>query len=308
VKYFLECEKPFDMSQLNILDGSGLSPDDRVTARSIVHLLDLMTRTDVWDSFYESLPEAAARTGGQHSLRGRMGGTAAALNLRAKTGTINNVSALSGYVTAADGERLAFSIVTNQIPSTSRAKRMEDAIGVRLAQFTRPDETTTDLPVGVATAEGTAGVSDAANADATVASSNSATALGTGDIPTAGSALTAVSLSDAEAAAEIEAALNLLEDAVDATPASAGRASANASGAAPASPARSTPPTSNAASSAPTATASTAPAPRTHKVRSGQTLDGIARQYGTTVAELRRLNPGVEPRRLLVGQSIKVPG
>jgi D-alanyl-D-alanine carboxypeptidase/D-alanyl-D-alanine-endopeptidase (penicillin-binding protein 4) len=63
--------------------------------------------------------------------------TAAAGNLRAKTGTIHGVSSLSGYVTTADGERLAFSIIANGVPSTAREKRSEDAIGERLARFSR---------------------------------------------------------------------------------------------------------------------------------------------------------------------------
>src|SRR5690606_2866934 len=44
----------------------------------------------------------------------------------------------SGYVRAANRERLAFSIVANNVPSTWRAKRVEDAIGARLARFDRP--------------------------------------------------------------------------------------------------------------------------------------------------------------------------
>jgi D-alanyl-D-alanine carboxypeptidase/D-alanyl-D-alanine-endopeptidase (penicillin-binding protein 4) len=66
-----------------------------------------------------------------------MYGTAAALNLRAKTGTLATVSALSGYVTAADGERLAFSIITNGVPRTALAKEAENRIGARLAEFRR---------------------------------------------------------------------------------------------------------------------------------------------------------------------------
>ena len=56
---------------------------------------------------------------------------------RAKTGTIDHVSALSGYVRAADGERLAFSIMINDIPSTARAKEIENQIGARIARFRR---------------------------------------------------------------------------------------------------------------------------------------------------------------------------
>ena len=66
-----------------------------------------------------------------------MAGTAAAGNLRAKTGTIRGVSSLSGYVSTADGERLAFSFIANDVPDTGRAKRVEDAVGVRLARFRR---------------------------------------------------------------------------------------------------------------------------------------------------------------------------
>jgi D-alanyl-D-alanine carboxypeptidase/D-alanyl-D-alanine-endopeptidase (penicillin-binding protein 4) len=65
--------------------------------------------------------------------------TRADRNLVAKTGTLSGVSALSGYVRAANGELLAFSILSNDVASTWRAKRVEDGIGVRLANFTRGD-------------------------------------------------------------------------------------------------------------------------------------------------------------------------
>jgi D-alanyl-D-alanine carboxypeptidase/D-alanyl-D-alanine-endopeptidase (penicillin-binding protein 4) len=63
--------------------------------------------------------------------------TRAARNLRAKTGTIDGVSALTGVVSARDGERLLFSILSNDVSSTSAAKRVEDRIGSRLADFRR---------------------------------------------------------------------------------------------------------------------------------------------------------------------------
>lgn len=81
--------------------------------------------------------------------------TPAVGNLRAKTGTINYVSALSGYVRAANGEWIAFAIISNDVPSTWRAKRVEDAIGVRLARFTRPLPTQR-LAAGGATSPGVA--------------------------------------------------------------------------------------------------------------------------------------------------------
>jgi serine-type D-Ala-D-Ala carboxypeptidase/endopeptidase (penicillin-binding protein 4) len=63
--------------------------------------------------------------------------TAAAGNLRAKTGTINRTSALSGLVRGAEGERLHFSILVNDVPSTWAAKRAEDRVGIHLAGFRR---------------------------------------------------------------------------------------------------------------------------------------------------------------------------
>lgn len=45
----------------------------------------------------------------------------------------------------------------------------------------------------------------------------------------------------------------------------------------------------------------------TYTVQPGDTLWLIARRYGTTVAELQRLNPGINPSRLMVGQRLTVP-
>jgi nucleoid-associated protein YgaU len=73
--------------------------------------------------------------------------TAAAGNLRAKTGTIEGVSALSGMVRSRDQERLAFSILLNGTPSTTRAKRVENIIGARLAEFARSPGQTPSVTV-----------------------------------------------------------------------------------------------------------------------------------------------------------------
>ena len=62
----------------------------------------------------------------------------AALNLKAKTGTLDGVSALSGVVRTRSGERILFSILANDVTSEYRAKRAEDQIGIRLASLTRP--------------------------------------------------------------------------------------------------------------------------------------------------------------------------
>jgi len=114
-------------------DGSGLSGLNRVSAATFVNTIAAMSDGPFWDEFWASLPRAGTR-----GELGRMYRTAAAGNLRAKTGTIEGVSALSGLVRSRDGERLAFSLIVNDSRSQSRAKRAENQVGVRLAEFRRP--------------------------------------------------------------------------------------------------------------------------------------------------------------------------
>jgi D-alanyl-D-alanine carboxypeptidase len=68
--------------------------------------------------------------------------TPAAGNLRAKTGTMDRTSALTGLVRSAEGERLAFSILVNGARDEYGAKRVENEIGARLASFRRGVEMT----------------------------------------------------------------------------------------------------------------------------------------------------------------------
>ena len=65
-------------------------------------------------------------------------GTNAQGNLRAKTGYVSYVRALSGYVTTADGEDLIFSfIVNNYDVPTSMANELQNRIGVILSNYSR---------------------------------------------------------------------------------------------------------------------------------------------------------------------------
>jgi D-alanyl-D-alanine carboxypeptidase/D-alanyl-D-alanine-endopeptidase (penicillin-binding protein 4) len=69
------------------------------------------------------------------TLQNRFKRTAAENNVRGKTGTIDQVSALSGYVTTRSGEKLAFSILTNGIPQGRARTETIDEIVVALADF-----------------------------------------------------------------------------------------------------------------------------------------------------------------------------
>jgi D-alanyl-D-alanine carboxypeptidase/D-alanyl-D-alanine-endopeptidase (penicillin-binding protein 4) len=114
-------------------DGSGLSTLDRVTARSLVQLLAYSHRAPWGSDFHASLPVA----GESELLRHRMRYTPAQGNLHAKTGTTNDVIGLAGYVTARNGEVLAFSFIYNGRDRWN-AKEAIDVAGATLAGFARP--------------------------------------------------------------------------------------------------------------------------------------------------------------------------
>jgi D-alanyl-D-alanine carboxypeptidase/D-alanyl-D-alanine-endopeptidase (penicillin-binding protein 4) len=69
-------------------------------------------------------------------LEHRMRATPAQGNLHAKTGTTNTVAALAGYVTALNGEVLAFSFIYNG-GDRWNAKATMDRMGATLANFYR---------------------------------------------------------------------------------------------------------------------------------------------------------------------------
>ncbi|MDQ2889219.1 MAG: D-alanyl-D-alanine carboxypeptidase/D-alanyl-D-alanine-endopeptidase [Gemmatimonadota bacterium] len=121
-----------DTSTIYNADGSGLSVNDRITARSMIQLLDYAHRAPWGPEFHASLPVA----GESGTQRRRMKGSPAQGNLHAKTGTTNDVIALAGYVTAVDGEVLAFSFLYNGADRWT-AKSTIDVMGETLASFGR---------------------------------------------------------------------------------------------------------------------------------------------------------------------------
>jgi D-alanyl-D-alanine carboxypeptidase/D-alanyl-D-alanine-endopeptidase (penicillin-binding protein 4) len=115
-------------------EGSGLSRKDLITPDATVALLRFMSRHTVAEDFRSALPVA----GVDGTLKNRMRDTAAAGNVRAKTGSLRYVSTLSGYVTTAAGERLAFSILLNNYYNSDRSVSSRDdidAIPIMLAEF-----------------------------------------------------------------------------------------------------------------------------------------------------------------------------
>lgn len=113
-------------------DGSGLSRHNLVTPSSIVQLYTYMAKNS---RFSQAWRDSLTIGGVDGTLRNRFAGTRAAANVRGKTGTINQVSALSGYVTTAAGEQLVFSFLVNGVNQTRDRTSMMDDIIVDLANF-----------------------------------------------------------------------------------------------------------------------------------------------------------------------------
>ena len=113
-------------------EGSGLSRNNLTSAAALVALLEHMTRHREATAFRESLPVA----GVDGTLRRRMKDTPAAGNVRAKTGTLRWAQTLSGYMTTARGEPLAFSLMLNRYrPVGQRTGATElDEVAVMLAE------------------------------------------------------------------------------------------------------------------------------------------------------------------------------
>lgn len=121
-------EAGVDTLHLQLVDGSGLARQNLITSDMTLNLLLYMAKHpngQVASAFIDSLPIG----GVDGTLSGRMKQTAAASNVRAKTGTVGNASALSGYVTTANGTRLAFSIMANHFTESSQGpRRVQDQV------------------------------------------------------------------------------------------------------------------------------------------------------------------------------------
>ncbi|MGM9998709.1 MAG: D-alanyl-D-alanine carboxypeptidase/D-alanyl-D-alanine-endopeptidase [Candidatus Bruticola sp.] len=92
---------------LKMVDGCGLSTQNRISPNQLASVLDAMDRSYYRSWYKESLPHS-----GRGTLRGRLGD----LELRAKTGTLDHDSALTGYIITAAGQELIFSVIVNDAP------------------------------------------------------------------------------------------------------------------------------------------------------------------------------------------------
>lgn len=113
-------------------DGSGLSRHNLITPAAIVQLYTYMSKQS---KFAQAWRDSLTIGGVDGTLRNRFAGTKASGNVRGKTGTIDQVSALSGYVKTAAGEELVFSTVVNGVVETRTRTGLIDDIVLYLANF-----------------------------------------------------------------------------------------------------------------------------------------------------------------------------
>jgi D-alanyl-D-alanine carboxypeptidase/D-alanyl-D-alanine-endopeptidase (penicillin-binding protein 4) len=90
-------------------DGSGMSMDDRIAPRAYTQLLAYASRQPWGEAWRSTFPVA----GVDGTLSGRFKSSPLKGKLWAKTGTLNETNALSGYLRADSGKMLAFSILVN---------------------------------------------------------------------------------------------------------------------------------------------------------------------------------------------------
>lgn len=92
-----------------LADGSGLARKNMLTPAFLCDYLAMMKKTPVFEIYETSLPLA----GVDGTLKNMLKGTAAEGNLKAKSGTLSDARAYSGYVTTRGGQELCFSIIMN---------------------------------------------------------------------------------------------------------------------------------------------------------------------------------------------------
>jgi D-alanyl-D-alanine carboxypeptidase/D-alanyl-D-alanine-endopeptidase (penicillin-binding protein 4) len=111
-------------------DGSGMSPEDRIAPRALTELLVYAARQPWGTDWRNTLPLA----GVDGTLAGHFKNSPLKGRLWAKTGTLNEINCLSGYLTTASGKTLVFSIMVNgHQPGSDAESQAVDRIAEAIA-------------------------------------------------------------------------------------------------------------------------------------------------------------------------------
>jgi D-alanyl-D-alanine carboxypeptidase/D-alanyl-D-alanine-endopeptidase (penicillin-binding protein 4) len=131
VEDFLEQEVGIPRGSYVMKNGSGLNDTNRFSASQVVKLLGYMEKRFLTSPEYLTSLGIAGKDG---TIRSRMEGTDAAGRLRAKTGTLEAVTSLSGVVESVGGQRFLFSMLVNDYPGKhAQVNAAMDDLGVAIA-------------------------------------------------------------------------------------------------------------------------------------------------------------------------------
>ncbi|STX51400.1 D-Ala-D-Ala carboxypeptidase [Legionella busanensis] len=131
IKTILTEHTHLDMKQLEIADGVGTRYNLITPEQLVVLLSDLYHDEAIGPTFLTILP----KMGRSGTLKDRMKKTSLAGKIAAKTGSMHDVSSLSGYLAAPDGKEYIFSIISNGINTNIlKAKDLEEKILLAIAK------------------------------------------------------------------------------------------------------------------------------------------------------------------------------
>jgi serine-type D-Ala-D-Ala carboxypeptidase/endopeptidase (penicillin-binding protein 4) len=124
-------EAGIDSEKIRLNDGCGLSRENLLTPRFQTSLLEFLSKRPYFGLFRNTL----AVSGTDGTLRNRLSATEVKGSIHAKTGTLNGVNTLSGYITTQSGRNLIFSIFANHVRFATKTKRTIDEICSLFAKF-----------------------------------------------------------------------------------------------------------------------------------------------------------------------------
>jgi serine-type D-Ala-D-Ala carboxypeptidase/endopeptidase (penicillin-binding protein 4) len=123
-----------DPNTYQLVDASGLSRQNLISPQALVQVLRAIAQTPEAQIFQDSLAQA----GKSGTLASRFTGTPAVGKVWGKTGTLSNISALSGLVHSADGSPIFFSIIVNQSEQSNiKIRQAIDEIVLSLVRLRR---------------------------------------------------------------------------------------------------------------------------------------------------------------------------
>jgi D-alanyl-D-alanine carboxypeptidase/D-alanyl-D-alanine-endopeptidase (penicillin-binding protein 4) len=98
-------DKGIEPYAINIFDGSGLSPSNRVTTKALVTVMEYARNQNWFPSFYQALPTISG--------------------IKMKSGSINGVISYTGYIKGKDNNQYTFSFVINNYDGSGNAVRQK---------------------------------------------------------------------------------------------------------------------------------------------------------------------------------------